>query len=302
MDRTIDYVLEVAKCGGIAKAAKNLYITPSALSKYIIQKEEELGVGIFNREGYNFTLTYAGERYVELLKEMNDSREKMRLEMSRLADLYSGRLRVGFQMAFAELGAKKILPLLQDEYPSIRIFLEEDRTAELMSMLRKNQLDIILTLVESRDDGLRYDKIADSPVVLAAAKGSPLKNKAVAREGFAHPWLGSEEILRENFIFDKGGRNFRRYVSHLTNMGKKLLHSDIMVTNARTALLCVEQDMGVIVLPEIIVSALGFSKKVELFSCGTEQAFATLFAVSDKRSVLVNEIQRFGDMARESVN
>ncbi len=31
MDKNVQYILEVAKCGGITKAANNLYITPSAL-------------------------------------------------------------------------------------------------------------------------------------------------------------------------------------------------------------------------------------------------------------------------------
>ena len=100
MDKTVEYVLEVARCGGIAKAARNLYITPSALSKFIIQKEEEIGVRIFNREGNKFSLTFPGERYVEMLKEEAALQEKMRTEMARLADLFSGRMRVGFQMSY----------------------------------------------------------------------------------------------------------------------------------------------------------------------------------------------------------
>lgn len=73
MDRSIEYILEVARCGGISKAARNLFITPSALSKFVIQKEEDLGVQIFHREGNKFTLTYPGERYVEMLKEHRKS-------------------------------------------------------------------------------------------------------------------------------------------------------------------------------------------------------------------------------------
>lgn len=44
MDKNVQYILEVAKCGGITKAANNLYITPSALSKFVQAREEELNV------------------------------------------------------------------------------------------------------------------------------------------------------------------------------------------------------------------------------------------------------------------
>ena len=44
MDKNIQYILEVARCGGITKAANKLYITPSALSRFVQARENELNV------------------------------------------------------------------------------------------------------------------------------------------------------------------------------------------------------------------------------------------------------------------
>ena len=70
MDKNVQYILEVAKCGGITKAANNLYITPSALSKFVQAREEELNVQLFHRIGKRFVLTAAGEYYVGRCKEI----------------------------------------------------------------------------------------------------------------------------------------------------------------------------------------------------------------------------------------
>lgn len=301
MDRTIKYVLEVARCGGIAKAARNLFITPSALSKFIIQKEDELGVRLFAREGNKFTLTYPGERYIEMLREAEDLQEKMDREMARLADLYSGRLRIGIQMSFAELMIRKILPALQDEYQDIRIFLEEGRNSELMKMLKKNQLDVILCLAEEEEESLHYDKLLESPVIVAAAKDSPLFHKAENKPGFTYPWISDEAIMEENIILDREGRSFHRYADYLMSYRKAPLHSEITITNARTALLCVEQDMGIIIVPEIIVTALNFQNRVDLYSFGLHERSAALYSISDSRSVLQNEVQTFGKIAEEII-
>ena len=51
MDKGIEYILEVARCGGITKAADNLFITPSALSKFVQAREEQLQVKLFHRIG-----------------------------------------------------------------------------------------------------------------------------------------------------------------------------------------------------------------------------------------------------------
>lgn len=300
MDKTIKYVLEVARCG-IAKAARNLFITPSALSKYIIQKEDELGVKLFARDGNKFTLTYPGERYVEMLREAEDLQEKMNREMARLADLYSGRLRIGTQMSFAELMIRGVLPAIQDEYPNIRIFMEEAGNNELMKMLKKNQLDVILSLSEDKDESLRYDKLLESPIVVAAAKDSPLCGRAENKPGFTYPWISDDAIIEENIIFDRGERSFRKYADYLLSRGKAPLHSDITITNARTALLCVEQDLGIIIIPEIIVTALHFQNRLDLYSFGAYERFSALFAISDSKSVLANEVQTFGKIAKEII-
>ena len=209
-DKTIEYVLEVARCGGISKAAANLFITPSALSKYIIQKEDELGVRIFNREGNKFTLTYPGERYIEMLRQLQDTRRRMALEMNRLADLYKGRLRVGFQMALAEPVTGRIVPAMGRQFPNIRIALEEGGADELRKLLRTNQLDVVLTLAEREEEDreLRYDPVVSSPLVIAAARNNPLRQQAVTREGFSHPWLSDEAILGQKLVLDKDERKF----------------------------------------------------------------------------------------------
>ena len=64
MDKNIQYILEVARCGGITRAAEKLYITPSALSKFVQAREEEMNIRLFRRLGKKFVLTDAGQYYV----------------------------------------------------------------------------------------------------------------------------------------------------------------------------------------------------------------------------------------------
>ena len=49
MDKNIQYILEVARCGGITRAAEKLYITPSALSKFVQAREEEMNIRIISQ-------------------------------------------------------------------------------------------------------------------------------------------------------------------------------------------------------------------------------------------------------------
>ena len=59
------YVCTLARCQSLSRAAEELFISPSALSVYISNLEKQLGIQLFDRIGKQFTLTYAGELYVE---------------------------------------------------------------------------------------------------------------------------------------------------------------------------------------------------------------------------------------------
>ena len=136
-------------------------------------------------------------------------------------------------------------------------------------------------------------------MAIAAAKDTPLRAFAVEKEGFSHPWLPDDVILKEKLVLDKGERNFRKFAGYLLEHERDVMHSDIMVTNARTALLCVAQDLGIIILPEFLVEALRFRDEVALYSYGKEEIRSYLSVVSDPKSPLVGEIAEFRRMVAE---
>ncbi len=303
MDKTVDYVLEVARCGGISRAARNLYITPSALSKFILQKEAELGVKLFSREGNRFVLTYPGTRYVEMLTQMREYRQKMDAEMSRLAAMYSGTLRVGFQMSLAEFMIQEIVPGLREQFPSIHVTLEEDHTPELLAMLRSSQLDIVLSLLdeEEADSGLHREEILTSPVSAVVPSDSPLIPLSVPREGFSHPWVSADSLAGESFLIDRSERLVRRYAPFLLTGSFPLQRSSVSVNSARSALLCVREHLGILILPDLLVRALRFQDQVALLSFGQEEQHTRLCVVSDPRSALAAETEAFASLVRSCI-
>ncbi|CUO48191.1 LysR family transcriptional regulator [Roseburia inulinivorans] len=109
MDKNVQYILEVAKCGGITKAANNLYITPSALSKFVQAREEELNVQLFHRIGKRFVLTAAGEYYVGRCKEIETIQKEITIQMERFSSMSHGMIRIGVQPSFSDLVLKDII-------------------------------------------------------------------------------------------------------------------------------------------------------------------------------------------------
>ena len=84
MDKDLTYVVAVAECRNIHKAAEKLYISQPSLSRYISRIEQMLGMPLFYRRNNGMELTEAGEVYVAYAKEILLLRRNMEIELHKL--------------------------------------------------------------------------------------------------------------------------------------------------------------------------------------------------------------------------
>lgn len=66
----LEYVVEVAKCGSISKAAQSLFISQPHLSNQIKAVEKQLGVTLFLRSARGIELTREGKIFVDEAQEI----------------------------------------------------------------------------------------------------------------------------------------------------------------------------------------------------------------------------------------
>ncbi len=64
------YILSVAKCGSISKAASDLFLSQSSLSLSIKELEQSLGITIFKRTNRGVVLTSDGKEYADRAAEI----------------------------------------------------------------------------------------------------------------------------------------------------------------------------------------------------------------------------------------
>ncbi|MDE7169739.1 MAG: LysR family transcriptional regulator, partial [Mucispirillum sp.] len=88
--KVLRYFLEIAKTENISKAADNLYITQPALSRHIMELENELGVKLFTRDKRRLQLTEEGALLVKRSEEILSLVNKTAEEFSSSKDIISG--------------------------------------------------------------------------------------------------------------------------------------------------------------------------------------------------------------------
>jgi len=93
--RQYEFVIEIARCGSVSKAAKYLNLSQPTLSKYLATLEEEIGHELFDRTTMPLKLTEAGRKYLaaanRILKIYNRLKDELEMMMDILMeDPYMG--------------------------------------------------------------------------------------------------------------------------------------------------------------------------------------------------------------------
>jgi len=84
----------VARLGGVAKAAEELKITPSAVSQQLRSLEQQLGVRLFRRERRHLSLTIDGERLYQTATQAFESIREVRNAIVRQRESFQLSMRV----------------------------------------------------------------------------------------------------------------------------------------------------------------------------------------------------------------
>ena len=72
--KALEYILEIARCRSVTRAARSLGISQSALSQILLRVEREIGTPLFVRQKRALKLTEAGELYVEAAESIIDAK------------------------------------------------------------------------------------------------------------------------------------------------------------------------------------------------------------------------------------
>ena len=142
--RQIKYVVAVIDCGSLSRAARQVHVAQSALSKQMSALEDELGVQLFHRSHNGVTPSEAGKVFYEyalgMLKHLVDARAAV----SSSPELVSGSIIVALPQSVATLLAMPLLRAVAARYPQVSFHLNEELTGNVMDQLTRGRVDLAL--------------------------------------------------------------------------------------------------------------------------------------------------------------
>lgn len=151
--RQLYYFTKVAETLNFSEAARSLFVTQSTLSQQIKQLEEEFGTVLFERDSHSVSLTENGARLLPLAKRTLQDAKDCVNQIRDLQEMVSGELIVGVTYSFCPILNETVKNFI-DNYPGVKLKIVSKSNEELISMLRKREVDFVLAFkpTEGYDD------------------------------------------------------------------------------------------------------------------------------------------------------
>jgi LysR family transcriptional regulator, glycine cleavage system transcriptional activator len=155
-----------ARTGGFAAAARELGVTPAAVSQQVASLELQLGVPLFRRLARGIALTDAGQAYLPGLEA--GFATLVAATRTLRARPRGGRLTVSTLPSFAQNWLLPRLPKFQVLYPEIDVVL---RTEMRLVDLARDAVDIAVRYAVAPPANAQADRLANETIFMCASPG-----------------------------------------------------------------------------------------------------------------------------------
>ncbi|MDR0217034.1 MAG: LysR family transcriptional regulator [Comamonas sp.] len=178
----------VVQQGSMSAAARQLDMTPSAVSQHIRQLEKEADISLLHRSTRQLSLTDAGQRFYVQCAAMCEAADRASAELAAERQQPSGELRLSAPAGFTQ----HAVPALGDwlrQHPALRLRLLMDDTPIDLIQAR---VDLALRFGHLPDSSWIARPLGRSPTVLCAAPSLLARLNALPqhpRDLADLPWL-----------------------------------------------------------------------------------------------------------------
>jgi DNA-binding transcriptional LysR family regulator len=184
--RQFRYFIHAAKRQNFRRAAEDLRIAQSAMTRQIQILERELGFLLFDRVKRGVRLTAAGQRLLErsqlILGEVDRLKETLQIE----AHVPSGPVSLAAPPSIGRLLFNRLAQTFLKSYPKVTLSLLEGWTSNAMGQLRRGELSLAIMSDPPPDPLLEYTRLFTESIYLVGRPGDPwLKKRSLEVKSLA---------------------------------------------------------------------------------------------------------------------
>lgn len=148
--RVLRYFIEIAREGGMSRAAQSLHVSQPTLSKQMKELEEELGKKLFKRGSTSVSLTDEGMLLRKRAEDILEMVDKTTDEFKALDMVTGGDVKIGCAESYLIKHLARSIKRLKEKCPMLRYHLSSGNTEQVAEKLDRGLLDFAV-IVEPPD-------------------------------------------------------------------------------------------------------------------------------------------------------
>lgn len=137
----VEYIVAVDKYKNFSKAADSCFVTQATLSTMVKKLESELDIVIFDRKTNPTITTDCGKLIIEESKKILYHIQKLKTTAAEIKGIIEGELIIGVIPTIAGNLLHRILPVLLEKYPKLKLTIKEMTTNNIISAIKNGELD-----------------------------------------------------------------------------------------------------------------------------------------------------------------
>ena len=140
--RVLNYFLAIVREENITKASQTLHVSQPALSRQMMQLEEELGVKLFTRSNHNIVLTEDGLLLKRRAQELLSLADKTKRDFINKDAELSGEVTIGSGEFRSTRELAKIMVAFQKKHPLVQFRIYSGNADNIQDYIGRGHLDL----------------------------------------------------------------------------------------------------------------------------------------------------------------
>ena len=287
MNKNIDYVIAVAECGSISKAADMLYISQPSLSRYISKLEVELGLRLFQRSSDGISLTEAGEVYISYAKEIKRLQCTLDRKMYQIKmEQNSNHICICMTLNTSSLSTWKITEAFHRKYPACQVQFINVMSRDIQRMLDEELCDFAIGPDVCNKGIYQYREICREDVLLLVPRDRyNFDGVATEKEGSIFKWIDLTDLTNVDYVLQESSCNVRKILDQIFERIHVRIYPIMEFTNSILAIQASEQQIGCSFVSEAFLPYVAHKDKLRYYRIGGEDAHTAtgIICGKDKR-------------------
>ncbi|TCV93950.1 LysR family transcriptional regulator [Luteibacter rhizovicinus] len=289
--RDLQYLVALAEHRHFGRAAEASFVSQPTLSTQIKKLEDELGVALVERTPRKVLLTDTGREIARRARDVLSEVDEIKAIAQRTRDPESGTIRLGIFPTLGPYLLPHVIPHLRTRFPRLELLLREEKTEQIIRMLREGALDAGILALPVHEDTLHTEFLFEEPFVLAVPASHALADRECLR---------MDDLADQNLLLLEDGHCLRDQaleVCHMAGAGEK---SGFRATSLETLRQMVSANVGITLLPALAVQPpVARSENIRLIEFEAPAPSRRIAMLWRKSSSMTPFLQSLADVIRD---